>query len=136
MVTSMSKPTKDDAKIFLKIMEIATADENYRKATRWVFEELNIKDYDEFKAQHPRGSEGYRNFQSFATYGELIGTLINRELLSEDLIFDLYGDMFWDKIGPIAQGMRKDFGMARLYENYEVCAKKYLVWAKKNPPKV
>jgi hypothetical protein len=135
-VTAMSKATREDAILFLKIMAIANADEDYKRATRWFIDELNVKNYDEFKVKYPTGSYGYKNFQSFATYGELIGTLVNKELLSEDLIFDLYGNMFWDKVEPIAHGMRKDLGMARLYENYEVCARKYPAWAENNPPKI
>ena len=71
-----------------------------------------------------------------ARNGELIGVLVNKELLSEDLIFDLYGSMVWEKVEPIVYGMRKEINMPRLFENYEVCAKKYQSWAEKNPPKV
>ena len=132
----MSKPTKDDASLLLQIIAITNADERYRKATQWFFGEFDVKTYDEFKAKYPKGSKVYKNFQSFASYGELIGTLVNKEIISEDLVFDLWGPLFWNKVEPIAHGMRKEVGMPRLYENYEVCAKKYPAWDEKNPPKV
>lgn len=107
-----------------------------QRATRWIFEEFDEKSYDDFKEKYPRGVEGYRNFMSFAGYGELIGTFINKELLSVDLVFDLWGSLYWEKVEPIAQGLRKDLEMHRLFENYEVCAKKFPMWAEKKPPKV
>jgi len=132
----MSKPTKDDASLLLQLIAMTNADEEYRKALRWINEEFHEKNYDDFKAKYPKGSEGYRNFMTLAFYGELTGTLINKELLSEDLVFDLMGSLFWEKVEPIAHGIRKDLEMPRLFENYEVCAKKYPMWAEKNPPKV
>ena len=132
----MSKPAKDDAALLLQLIAIMAADEDNKKATDWIFDELEEKNYDDFKAKYPKGSEGFRNFRNFASYGEILGTLVNRELLSEDLVFDLFGSLFWEKTELIVQGMRKDSGMSRLYENYEVFAKKYTQWAEKNPPKV
>jgi len=129
----MSKPTKEDASLLLQLMTVLKADKD---ALDWFVEEFDEKNYDDFKAKYPKGSEGYRNFMIFAGNGELIGTLVNKELLSEDLIFDLWGSLLWEKVEPIAHGMRKDLEMPRLFENFEVCAKKYPMWAEKNPPKV
>ena len=132
----MSKPTKEDAALLLQLLSVMAANEKNSKAANWVFEKLHEKDYDDFKTKYPMGSEGYRNLTTFASNGELIGTLVNQELLSEDLVFDLYGSMLWERVGPILLGMRKEANMPRLYENFEVCAKKYQTWAEKNPPKV
>ncbi len=132
----MSKPTKADAELLLQIFAIMRTDEDSRNAMFWVLEELEKQSYDEFKAKNPMGSEGYRNFMIHAMYWEVIGTLVNKELLSEDLVFDMFGSGFWEKVEPIAQGMRKDWKWPRLWENFEVFAKKYPKWAEKNPPKV
>ncbi|MFX1317099.1 MAG: hypothetical protein ACFE9T_14660, partial [Promethearchaeota archaeon] len=74
--------------------------------------------------------------RTFSSYIEMLSTLVNKELISEDLIFDLWGSMMWQKLELIVYGMRKDIGMPRYLENYEVLAKKYPNWAEKNPPKV
>ncbi len=129
----MSKPTKDDASLLLQLITVLQAD---RDALRWFIEKFDEKNYDDFKTKYPKGSEGYRNFMIVAGNSELIGTLVNKELLSEDLIFDLWGDILWEKAEPIAHGIRKDSERPRLFENFEVCAKKYPMWAEKNPPKV
>jgi len=132
----MSKPTKEDAALLLQLLSVFAANEKNNIATNWVFEKLHEKDYDEFKTKYPMGSEGYKNLARFASNGELIGTLVNQDLLSEDLVFDLWGAMLWERVEPILLGMRKEANMPRMHENYEVCAKKYKAWAEKNPPKV
>jgi len=99
-------------------------------------EELDIKSYDEFKAKYPLKSEGNRYFRNYTGYMEILSTLVNKELISEDLVFDLFGSSMWEKLAPIVYGMRKDIGMPRYLENYEVLSKKYPKWAEENPPKV
>lgn len=136
LVTRMSNPTKEDAALLLQLMRYFAANEKNSKATNWIYEKLNEKNYDDFKAKHPIGSEGYKNVITHAGNGELIGVLVNKGLLSEDLLFDLYGSMLWEKVESIIHGLRKEANMPRLYENYEVCAKKYQSWAEKNPPKI
>ncbi len=136
MVTKMSKPTKEDATLLLQLMAVMAANDENNKAMLWVFYEFHEKNYDDFKTKYPMGSDGFNNIMTLANNGELVGVLINNELLSEDLIFDLYGSMLWEKVEPILHGMRKDANMPRMFENYEVWAKKYQIWAEKNPPKV
>ncbi|MFX1411776.1 MAG: hypothetical protein ACFFA6_15615 [Promethearchaeota archaeon] len=132
----MSKPTREDASLFLQLLAVMTQDKNLTKANRWIFEELDIKSYDEFKAKYPLKSEGNRYFRNYTGYMEILSTLVNKELISEDLVFDLFGSSMWEKLAPIVYGMRKDIGMPRYLENYEVLAKKYPKWAEENPPKV
>ncbi|MFX0081129.1 MAG: DUF4760 domain-containing protein [Candidatus Hodarchaeota archaeon] len=132
----MSKPTREDASLLLQLLAIRGQNKNLTKALRWIFEELDIKSYDEFKDKYPLKSEGNRYIRTFCNNMELLSTLVNKELISEDLVFDLMGSLMWEKLGPIVIGLRKDIEMPRYLENYEVLAKKYPSWAEKNPPKV
>jgi hypothetical protein len=132
----MTKPTKEDAALIVQIMAASNADELYQKAQWWFYFEFNEKTYEDFQKKYPPGSDGYKFFMKFATEAEYVTTLVNRELLSDELVFDLVGDLLWNKAEPVVHGLRKDFGMPRLFENYEFCAKKYPEWAEKNPPKV
>ncbi|MFX0058214.1 MAG: hypothetical protein ACFE85_12040 [Candidatus Hodarchaeota archaeon] len=132
----MSKPTREDASLFLQLLSIMVNDKDMVKATRWVFDELDKKSYDDFKSKYPKGSEGQRNFETFGGYMETLCTFVNRELISEDLIFDMWGSLIWEKFEPIVHGMRKELEKPRYLENYEVVAKRYPAWAERNPPKV
>ena len=131
----MSKPTKEDAALILQLITALNTPAN-NEASKWFNAEYDVKNYEEFKAKYPKGSEGYRYFMNVASNMELLSTFVNRELLSEELVFDLWGDLLWKKVEPIALGMRKEMEMPRLFENFEVCAKKFPMWAEKNPPKV
>ena len=131
----LSKPTKADAELFLRYFAIMRSDEDFKKAMRWFYEEFNVKSYRAFKKKYPMGSAGYRNFMTFVGYWEVLGTLVNNGLLSEDLVFDMFF-VPWKKAEPIVHGIRKDMKEPRFYENFEVLAKKLTEWEKKHPPKV
>ena len=132
----MSKPTKEDAQLFIQILGIITQNKELGDAMNWVALELNTKTYEEFKEKHPIGSDGYKKFIAFTAITETIGILVNRGLLSEDLIYDAWGDLFWKKTEVIVHGMREEMQIPRLNENYEVMAKGYPEWAERNPPKL
>lgn len=132
----MSKPTKDDADLLLKIMAMATADKDYRKASDWFFRDFGKMSFDDFKTKYPRGSQGYKNIMVYCSYGELLGVFVNNDLLSEDLVFDMWGSMDWERVESVIHGLRKDIEMPRFMENFEILAKKYKGWAEANPPKV
>ena len=132
----MPKPTKEDADLILKLFSTAINDELYQEASRWFFIEFNETNFDKFIKENPLGSQGYRYFSRVVTYAELVSTFVVAEVLSEDLVYDMWGDMEWKKAEPIVKGLRTQFGIPRLYENFEVVAKKYPEWAENHPPKV
>lgn len=132
----MSKPTKEDAQLFIQILGIITQNKDMIDAMNWVAYELNVKTYEDFKEKYPMGSEGFKKFNSYTAIFETIGILVNRDLLSGDLIYDAWGGLFWGKVESIVHGMREEWKMPRLNENFEVMAKGYAEWAEKNPPKL
>jgi len=132
----MVKATKEDAALWIQLFGIGVADEKFQKASDWFTFEMNETNYDDFKTKYPIGSEGYRNFMKISSYTELVGALVNLDILSEDLVFETYGDMMWDKAKSIVHGLRKDLNMPRFMENYEFLAKKYPKWAENNPIRI
>ena len=132
----MPKPTKEDADLILKIFSTAMNDELYQNAYRWFLIEFNETNFDNFIKENPIGSQNTRYFMRVTTYCELVSTLVVTEVLSDDLVYEMWGDMQWAKAEPIVKGFRAQFGMPRLYENFEVVAKKYPEWSEKHPPKV
>ncbi|MHA1992086.1 MAG: DUF4760 domain-containing protein [Candidatus Hodarchaeales archaeon] len=130
------KPTKDDAELLLQFMAIGNNNDDYKNAGNWFFEELSEQSYEEFKSKYPVGSQGYRNFMLVIGFNEVISTFVNNNLLSGDLVFDLWGNLNWKKAGPIVKGLRKDMEYPRLFENYEYFVKNYNKWDEKNPKKV
>jgi len=132
----LAKPTKEDADLLLRFFATMRSDEEYRRAERWFYYELDAKSYEEFKQKYPKGSEGDMNFNLCVGYFEILGILVNNGLLNEGLAFEFIGPMPWKEVMPIVHGIRKEMKEPRVYENLEVLAKKQADWEKKHPPKV
>ena len=132
----MSKPTREGALLLLQLIGIWNQNENTGKAWDWLLNDLDIKTWDEFIAKYPKGSQGYKNLTHILSNWEIVSTFVNNELISDHLVFDLWGPLFWPKLGPLVKGLRNFLGDARYYENYEYLANKFQKWAEDHPPKV
>ncbi len=125
----MTKPTKDDAEIFLMLIQ-SFRDPRTEEAYRWFMSEFKAKDYKKFKQKYPRHSEGARNIGRILGDFEVAGVLVSHGLLNEDLYFDSSGIGFiWPTLEKIVAGMRKDMGPA-LWENAVWLAERQKAWAK------
>ena len=127
----MPRPTKDDAKLILKLVELGQS-EDQREAFRWLMSEFSAKDYDEFQAKYAPGSEDLQRVTRLLGFFETIGVLVSHGLLNEDLVFDLsFGmDPVWEKLGPIIPGWREQV-MPALWENAVWLHDRYAEWQKK-----
>ena len=127
----MTKPTKEDADLLIKIHSITA---KFIDSWHWLFG-IEKMDYETFIKKHPIGSEGFGHFLKIASSYELMGTLVYHDAINKDLVLDMYGT-YWDKLGPIIEGLREATGSSRYFENYETLAKERQEWLKKNPPKI
>ena len=126
----MSKPTKEDADLLIKIHSITA---NFVESWHWLFG-IEKMDYETFIKKYPIGSERFGHFLRIASTYELMGTLVYHGAINEDLVLDMYGT-YWSRLGPIIEGFRKATGSPRYFENYEVLARKSMEWREKHPPK-
>ena len=127
--TSLKKPTKDDAEIFLMLTQTFRGTES-DEGMQWFLSEFNVKDYDEYKAKYPANSAGHRNVGNILGQFEVAGVLVSHGLLNENLYFDTSGIGFaWSKLEKVVQGMQKEMGPA-LWENAAWLAERQKQWAK------
>ena len=126
----MAKPTKQDAELLLKLVELNGS--QYRESSRWVMTEFAAKDYAEFKKKYQVGSPEFTRVGDVLGFFELAGVLISNGLLNEDVFFDLSFGLtpLWKKLGPIVAGWQKDASPA-LWENAVWLAKRNERWQKK-----
>lgn len=127
----MEGPTIEDAKLLLKLVELAQMDDR-REAGRWLMAEFAAKDYAEFAAKYPSGSKELQHVNTVLGFFETLGVLVSHKLVNEDLVFDLsFGlDPVWEKLGPIIPGWQKATTPA-LWENAVWLHKRYQTWQKK-----
>lgn len=129
----MSKPTRADAELFVKLYEMFTNSEIYMKAWDW-WQGERWESYKEFSQKHPIGSEGRKNFMLICGYFELLGALVYHELLDVTLIAETFG-VPWRKAEPVIIGWRAEIGNRKLYENFQWLAMRCSEWREKRPPK-
>jgi hypothetical protein len=127
----MPKPTKEDARLLLKLVEISQSD-SLREADRWLMSDFSAKDYQEFVEKYPMGSKEFQQAERLLGFFETAGVLVSQKLLNEDLFFDLgFGiDEVWGKLGPIISGWQKVAGPA-LLENAVWLHDRHVEWQKK-----
>lgn len=127
----MAKPTRDDALLLLRAMELAALSKTpnaFAFAARKDF----TGDYKKFTRDHPPGSAMYRKATQIAIYFEGLGTMWKHGLINEDLLFDwIYVHGAWERMQGLVLGARAAAGEPRLGENFEAMAKASAAWGKK-----
>jgi hypothetical protein len=111
----MASPTREDAQLLIQLAQWGT--------TLGVWDampELFAAEFDTAAAD-ANDDDAVRTMLMF---GETIGTLTKRGLLSAELINEwLWIEGIWARVGPAAIRLRERFEEPRLYENFEALAK-------------
>lgn len=118
----MSHPTHEDAALVVQLAGLYLQGGG-PDASGWIWGDAFVADYGEFKRRYPPGSKEARDVATVAGYYETIGTLVKHELLNEELVSDwLAVEPIWRRLEPILIGWRDEWGVPRLYENFEALA--------------
>lgn len=132
----MVKPTRADAEILLRLVELAQS-EQMVKAQKWFWGEFNAKDFEEFQQKYPDGSEGNSYCMTISSFWETVGVLLYYKLINEDLLFDRFMvDIYWEKLKSITYGMRKTYKAPDIAENFEWLAQQAVKWKKTHKLKI
>jgi hypothetical protein len=111
----MASPTRDDAQLMIQIAQWGTS-----LGVQDAMPRIFADDFDPNTAD-AMDDEAVRTILMF---GESLGTLTKRDLLSSELVDDwLWIEGMWSRVGPAALRAREKFGEPRLYENFEALAK-------------
>jgi phosphopantothenoylcysteine synthetase/decarboxylase len=106
----MAEPTREDAQLMLQIAQWGTS--------LGVIDAMNqvlSDDFDPYDAE-PNDPP----IQKILTFGETVGTLVKRDLISKELVEDwLWIDGLWARVGPAAIKQREKMEEERLYANFE-----------------
>jgi hypothetical protein len=111
----MASPTREDAQLMMQIAQWSTA-----LGVQDAMPRIFADDFDPDTAD-AMNDEAVRTILMF---GESVGTLTKRDLLSAELVHDwLWIEGIWTRVGPAALRASDKFGEPRLYENFEALAK-------------
>jgi hypothetical protein len=131
----MSIPTHEDARMLIELFRLRL-DPFLQEAETWFTTDFQPASWEELKARYPAGSREWRMLTTVLGYWEMIGALVDHNLLSDDLVFDAMEsmDITWEKIKDWLPSARAEMG-ADLWENVELMITRQQKWRYTRTPK-
>jgi hypothetical protein len=113
----MRKPTHADAELLLHLYEMRR-DPELRRARAWFLTSFKPASWAEIKARYLSHDDEDRYFRMTTSYWELVGTLVNRGVLHDELFFDHTGEdiVTWDRCTSWIAAARADLRPTYLYQ--------------------
>jgi hypothetical protein len=127
----MRKPTAADAELLMHLYEIRR-DPELRRARQWFLTEFKAADWSEIKTSYLKFSDQDRWFRMTTSYWEMVGSMVNREVLQPELFFDHTGEdiVSWERCKPWISGARADIRPSYLIQ-FERMVAAHLEYRKK-----
>ncbi|HEU4934052.1 MAG TPA: hypothetical protein VFT48_18330 [Pyrinomonadaceae bacterium] len=130
-----TKPTHEQAQLHLQVYDLRR-EARLREARDWFQKSYNAETLEEAMKIAAPGTE-HGNFLGMVIgYWEQACTLLNYELLHEDLFFETSGEFFgvWEQLKVVVPQFRQAFKDPNLLGNLEKAAKRYEEWAEQRSP--
>jgi len=105
----MAKPTQADAELLLKLYEIRREPE-LRRARAWFLSEFKPTTWADVKSRYLSHTEEDRWFRMTISYWEMVGTMVNRGVLHDEMFYDHTGEDIatWERIKGLVPDARAD----------------------------
>ena len=122
------KPTHADAELLIRLYELRR-DPELRRARKWFLTEFQPRPWDEIKGTYLTHSDEDRWFRMTFSYWEMVGTLVNRGVLHDELFFDHTGEdvVTWERVKPWVDGARAAIRPTYLY-HFEKLVKDHVAY--------
>ena len=130
-----TKPTHEQAQLHLQVYDLRR-EERLRQARDWFQKSYSAETLEEAMKIAAPGTE-HGNFLGMVIgYWEQACTLLNYELLHEDLFFETSGEFFgvWEQLKTVVPQFRQAFKDPNLLANLEKAAKRYEEWSEQRSP--
>ena len=113
----MRKPTPADAELLIRLYELRR-DPELRRARKWFLAEFQPAGWEEIGGRYLSHSDEDRWFRMTTSYWEMVGSMVNREILHPELFFDHTGEdiVTWKKCLPWLAGVRAAIRPTYLYQ--------------------
>ena len=130
-----TKPTHEQAQLHLQVYDLRR-EARLRQARDWFQQNYNAETMEEAMKIAPMGTEHGTYVGMVIGYWEQACTLLNYELLHEDLFFETSGEFFgvWEKLKVVVPQFRQAFKDPNLLGNLEKAAKRFEEWSEQRSP--
>jgi hypothetical protein len=127
----MRKPTPADAELLMRLYEIRR-DPELRRARQWFLHDFKPGEWKEIKPGYLSFTDEDRWFRMTTSYWEMVGSMVNREILHPELFFDHTGEdiVTWERCKPWLAGVRADIRPSYLIQ-FERMVAAHLEYRKK-----
>ncbi len=131
----MAIPTRDDAHMLIDLFKLRL-DPHMQESQTWFEGQFQPGTWQEIQTRYPVGSREWRMLNTVLGYWEMVGALIDQNLISDDLIFDAMEslDVAWDKVNSWLPEARSQMG-PDLWENIELLVNRQKRWRYTRLPK-
>ena len=128
-------PDNYDAELLLRLYDLRR-ETKLRQGREWFIRDFQAKNFDDYLAQAPAGSENSALFRMTVTYWDMAASLVNRGLINVDLFFENTSEFWiiWDKVRNVAPALRERNKNPTTWKNLETLAEKYEQWMAKRAP--
>jgi hypothetical protein len=119
--------TYEDANLILKLYEIRR-EETLREARNWFTGKFSASSAEEMMQKYPFGSQENNYVRMVISYWDMACSFVTSGVLNQELFFQSGGEMMivWEKVRPLAEGMRKLTGNQNAWTNLEKVANAYI----------
>jgi hypothetical protein len=130
----MRKPNTADGELLLRLYEIRR-DPELRQGRKWFLTTFKATGWAEIKARYLSHDDEDRWFRMVTSYWELVGTLVNRGVLHDELFFDHTGEdvVTWERCKAWIDEARGDIRPTYLYQ-FERLVRDHLAFRAKTIP--
>jgi len=124
----MGMPTHEDAKLLLQLFELRQQPA-LLEAERWFWHDFQSASWPVVNARYPAGSPERLLLTRVLEYWEMVGALIDHNLLNEDLLFDTMEstEPFWSRLREWLPGAHAE-GAFKAGENIEILITRQRRW--------
>ena len=113
----MRKAIHADAELLIRLYELRR-DPELRRARQWFLTDFSAQSWTEIKLRYLTHSDEDRHFRMTTSYWEMVGSLVNRDVLHAEVFFDHTGEdiVTWERCKPWISEARADIRPTYLYQ--------------------
>jgi len=131
----MGEVTHEQVNLMLRLYE-ERREPKLREARDWFGANFHVTSAEDVMRLCPPGSKENTYMRMVLGYWEMVASIVNRELIDEDLFFECSGEqwMVWEQVKPVLGAWRTMFGSQKVFANMEEQCKRLEAWREKNSP--
>jgi len=124
----MGIPTHEDARLIVELFRLRL-EPFMQESEHWFATDFKPGTWEELRARYPTTSREWRMLTTVLGYWEMLGAIVDHNLLSEDLLFDAIEsiDVTWELVKDWLVDARMEMG-TDLWENVEILAAHQRRW--------